>query len=153
MKKCFVLIPIFAMIFFSCNNSTVFPPLTSEPVVMGVVDSDAISFSTSPGYAIKTANLGSGALNFRDRDSTIISFYYSGTTGNTTDYSLLVYDSTSSQSTVIHKFVLDSISSTERFIQIMKPSHQDFASYHYEIKCSGATPQSFAIRKLTLSKK
>lgn len=152
MKNYFLLIPIFAIVFFSCKNNTVFPPLTTESVLMGSVTEDQVS-SPALGSAIQIGALGSGALNFLDRDSTIISFYYKGTAGNTAAYQLQIYDSTGNGITSIYTFHDAAVTDSLKFMKVIMPSHNAFAYYFYKISSSGATPQSFYIKNLFLYKK
>lgn len=152
MKNYFVLVPILALIFFSCQNNTVYPPITTERVEMGTVSSDEVSSPVS-GSAVQTKSLGSGPLNFLDRDSTIISFYYKGTPGNTADYYLQVYDSTSNGLTSIYTFRDAAITDSFKFVSVIMPSHQVHAHYFYTIKAAGAAPKSFSIKNLFLYKK
>jgi hypothetical protein len=152
LKIFFVLIPVFALIFFGCKNNTVYPPLTTESVVMGNVTEDQVSSPVS-GSATHTALLNSGALNFLDRDSTIVSFYYRGTPGNTQPYQLQIYDSTSNGLTSIYTFRDDAATDSLKLVTAIMPSHKAFAHYFYSISCGGATPQSFYIKNLTVYKK
>jgi len=119
---------------------------------MGSVASDEISISAS-GSAIKTSPLGSGPLNFLDRDSTIISFYYRGTPGNTANFHLQIYDSTGNANTPIYTFRGNDIRDSLKYVSVIIPSHRAFAHYFYTLKCEGATAQNFAIRSLFLFKK
>lgn len=152
MKNYFLLIPIFTILFFSCKNNTVFPPITTESVVMGSVSEDQVS-SPALGSESKAGALGSGALNFLDRDSTIISFYYKGTPGNTAAYQLQIYDSTGSGITSIYTFHDAAASDSLKFVKVIMPSHYAFAHYFYRISSSGVTPHSFYIKNLFLYKK
>ncbi len=153
MKKYFLLLPVFAaIIFFGCKNNTVFPPLTTEPVQMGIVSSDQITSSASSSSE-RVAPLGSGALNFLDRDSTIISFYYKGTPGNTAPYQLEIYDSTSTGLTSIYTFKDAAATDSLKFIRVIMPSHQEFAHYKYRLISAGPTDQYFYLQNLILYKK
>lgn len=152
MRNFFLLIPAFVILFYSCKNNTVFPPITTEAVNMGSISEDQVS-SPALGSASHTGPLGSGALNFLDRDSTIISFYYRGTPGNTAPYQLQVYDSTGSGKTSIYTFKDEAATDSLKSVRVIIPSHHAFAYYYYTISCSGLTAQSFYIKNLTLYKK
>ena len=152
MKNYFLLIPLFAVIFFSCENTTVFPPITTESVVMGSVTEDQV-VSPATGSETKIGALGSGALNFLDRDSTIISFYYKGSTGNTAAYQLQIYDSTGSGLTTIYTFRDAAVTDSLKLVKVIMPSHRAFAHYYYKISSSGVTSQYFYIKNLFLYKK
>ncbi|MBS1514469.1 MAG: hypothetical protein JSS63_05535 [Bacteroidetes bacterium] len=153
MKKIIALCALFCIGIIGCNQSTtVYPPLTLVPVEMGSVALDSV-YTSAPGSIIKSGSLGSGPLNFTDRDSTIISFYYHGSAGNTADYQLWIYDSTGSGISTIYLFRDLSVSPAEKFVEAKMPSHQIQAYYRYALKCDGATPQSFAVRNLQLFKK
>lgn len=152
MKKYFLLLPAFAVIFFACGNNTVYPPITTEAVQMGSVAEDQIS-SLAGTSSERIGTLGSGALNFTDRDSTIISFYYKGTPGNTSPYQLQVYDSTGSGITSIYTFKDDFATDTLKLVRAIMPAHDEFAYYRYRLTTSGPTDQSFYIKNLFLFKK
>ena len=153
MKKFLVLLSLLAILFIGCSKNTiVFPPLTTEAVEMGRISSDQVLI-TSTGSAVQTASLGNGPLNFLDRDSTIISFYYKGTPGNTADYQMQVFDSTSNGLTSIYTFRDNLITDSLKYVNVILPSHRVHASYFYSLKCSGTGAQSFYIENLLLYKK
>ncbi|MBS1492084.1 MAG: hypothetical protein JST55_01155 [Bacteroidetes bacterium] len=152
MKNYFIVVFLFSIAFASCDNGTVNPPLTSEPTLMGSVLADDISISDS-GSATKTRPLGSGQLNFTDRDTTIITFLYKGSSGNTAPYQLQIYDSTGEGVTAIYTFRDTGINDSLKTMDVVLPSNRDFAYYFYTLKCEGTSAQYFSIRNLKLYKK
>ncbi len=152
MRNYYLLILLFTVIFCSCKNNTVFPPITTEAVTMGGINEDQVT-SPAGGYTSRSGSLGSGALNFLDRDSTIISFYYKGTAGNTAAYQLQVYDSTGNGLTSIYTFKDEAANDSLKFVRVIMPSHREFAYYYYTISSGGPTAQSFYVKNLTLYKK
>lgn len=137
--------------FYSCNNNTVKPPLTIEPVLMGSVSEDQVN--SSDNSVTKSGYLGSGQLNFLDRDSTIINFYYKGSPGNTAVYQLEILDSTGNGMNSIYTFRDITISETLKYKSVTLASRQAFAYYVYRIRCSGASDQFFYVKDLSLYKK
>jgi hypothetical protein len=77
LKKLFFIAPIFAVLFTifltGCSNNTVFPPITTSPVLMGSVQADSVSLSVD-GSATKTASLGSGPLNLQTGTAQLLHF-------------------------------------------------------------------------------
>jgi hypothetical protein len=152
LKNYFIVVFLFSIAFASCDNGTINPPLTSEPTLMGSILADDISISDS-GSAMKSRALGSGQLNFTDRDTTIITFFYKGSPGNTAPYQFQVYDSTENGITAIYTFRDTGINDSLKSHDVILPSNHDFAYYFYTLKCEGTSAQYFSIRNLKLFKK
>ena len=143
----------FVTIMTSCNNdATVHPPLTEVRVLMAEVTADSI---ISPaGFTSQiTKSLGSGPLNFIDRDSVVVALSYRGTPGNTSTYSLEIWDSTSA---ISHReiYLLRSVDVTTGLRTETFKAKSDRANgyYFYRMTASGPTDQSFYIYDLRLYK-
>lgn len=155
MKQAILLLSalLFSVMLTSCNNDeTVKPPLTEIRVLMAEVTADSV---VSPaGFTSQiTKSLGSGALNFIDRDSVVVVVSYYGTPGNTSTYSLEIWDSTSAVSRR-DVYLLRSVDVTTGLRTDTFKAKSDRANgyYYYRMTASGPTEQKFYIKDLRLYK-
>jgi len=126
----YVLFSSFLIVIGCSDDDPVTPNSPTGEVLLATVAGDSVS--TSTGFAARTNSISSSSLNFSDRDSARISFFYSGTpTNQTTPFKILI---TGTDDSVYWNNSLNQ-DSTEKFIDVTIPSNHinNFLSYRISV--------------------
>ncbi len=124
----------------STNNNQ---PGTGE-VLLAEVSGDSVGINS--GSSTRTLSITSSALNFSDRDSARISFYYSRSNNHSPAPMSIFYVSGSNN---VNLFNLDSSSSAANdvYVNVTVPSPRVSEFFSYKINAVGITSSGFAFFK------
>ena len=142
-----VLLLSFVLITGCSEDDTVTPnnPVTSN--LPATVSGDSVSVTS--GFSSRSTSISSGTLNFSDRDSATISFYYSGDNNSITEPMTILYN----DSLTFYSFTL-SPTPAEQYMAVTIPSQRINAYFKYRISTSSSPGFSyFKFRNLNIDKK
>lgn len=144
-KKLFYFASTFLLIVSSCSddNSTNNNPPAGE-VLLAEIQGDSVGIQN--GSSSRIQSISSGQLNFTDRDSARISFYYSRA-NNFSSSPMSIYFS--SGSTNVNLYQLDSSSSSENevYVNVTVPSPRVNDFFYYKINSVGLSGSGFSYMK------
>lgn len=151
MKKIFLILTVVFLSFcIGCSEDSATnnnPPSTGE-VLLAAVDGDSAGAQNSVSTIIRSVT--GQTLNFTDRDSARISFYYSGN-NNSTAVPFQIYDT---NNVILYQADNLTITPTEQFINITLPSPRVNNYFRYQIKViSNPGSGYFKFRELKIYKK
>ncbi|MEO8209352.1 MAG: hypothetical protein ABI840_02235 [bacterium] len=141
-------------IFAGCSDdddNPVNPPVTGE-VLLATVPGDSVGTSGT-GLGIKTSTISSSTLNFTDRDSARISFFYSGE-NNSFPTPVEIYYTIDTTNIYIFNSTTLNPTVDEQFVNVTVPSPKVNATFRYRIVTSSlGGPSFFKFRELKIYKK
>lgn len=149
----FVLLSVFVLM-TGCSNDddpvTPNNPPTGE-VLLAEVPSDSVG---SIGSFFRSSSITSSTLNFTDRDSARISFYYSGENNSVTSPIIIYYKVNDSTNVEIYNTPL-SPTVSEQFVNVTIPSPRVNSTFYYRIWTIAGSPgfSYFKFRELKIYKK
>ncbi|MCY7362137.1 MAG: hypothetical protein LH629_08750 [Ignavibacteria bacterium] len=154
-KKYLILFIIcFIFIYSGCSNDDNTNPVTPNTgeVLLATVSGDSVG--TPGGFSGKSITITSGTLNFTDRDSARLSFYYSGENNNNADPFKIYYTTIDSTDVLLYTGNTLTITSAEQYLNITVPSPRINLTFRYTIKTSSSPGFSyFKFRDLKIYKK
>ncbi len=132
------------------NNVTPNNPPSGE-VFLATVAKDSVGVTS--GGSEKSSTVASATLNFTDRDSARISFYYTES-NNISSVPLIIYFLGGQSDTILYQLDNLVISTSEQFVNITVPSPRVDAFFKYKIS-TNSTPgfSYFKFRDLNIYKK
>lgn len=137
----------FFLIYSGCssedNTVTPTPDPGTGPVLLATVAGDSLGRNT--GSSTRYISISGQTLNFTDRDSARISFYYSGENNTSPIAFQIYYDVNDSTSSVIYNSTDLTITPTEQFADIILPSPKVNSFFHYRMQV--ISPGGFAFFK------
>ncbi|MDQ3194640.1 MAG: hypothetical protein M3P82_06540 [Bacteroidota bacterium] len=131
------------------NDNPVAPPLTG-PVLLAEIPGDSVGIQS--GSSAKTIGITPGLLNFTDRDSALISFYYSGENNSSTEPFQIFFNAGPGETYIYNSSNLN-ILPAEQFVSIPIPSPHNSQFYSYRIKTISSGFSFFKFRDLKIYKK
>ncbi|MBA3705963.1 MAG: hypothetical protein H0W84_08715 [Bacteroidetes bacterium] len=144
-----VLILLIIVSISGCSNNDPVTPSTGE-VLLASVPGDSVGIQS--GTSSKTISIGSGLLDFTDRDSARISFYYSGDNNTFTEPFQIFFNSGPGEVFIYNGSNLN-ILPAEQFANITIPSPKNSQFYSYRIRTTSTGFSYFKFRDLKLYKK
>ncbi|MBK8549880.1 MAG: hypothetical protein IPL53_02015 [Ignavibacteria bacterium] len=150
----FVLLSAFALM-TGCSNDddpvTPNNPTTGE-VLLAEVSSDSVG---SVGASFRTSTITSSTLNFTDRDSARISFFYTGENNSIASPLLIYYKINDSTNVDIFNSTALSPTVSEKFVNVTIPSPKVNSTFYYRISTVAGSPgfSYFKFRELKIYKK
>lgn len=155
MLKKFSLLFIFIFIsFIGCSSDD--DPVTPNNPATGPVLLADVSFDSvgSVGSSTRIVTVSSSSLNFTDRDSARISFYYSGVNNSVTTPMRIYYVINDTTNVYIYNNNLNP-ASTEQFVDVTIPSPRVNSTFYYRISTIISNPgfSYFKFRDLKIYKK
>ncbi|MDQ3021088.1 MAG: hypothetical protein M3R36_11040 [Bacteroidota bacterium] len=142
------------VIFSGCSNdddNPVNPPVTGE-VLLATVSGDSVGTSGS-GLSTRTSSITSSTLNFTDRDSARITFFYSGENNNIPIPMSIYYISDTTEINIFSSTTLNP-TPAEQFVNVTVPSPRVNATFRYKIVTGSlGGPSFFKFRELNIYKK
>ncbi len=130
------------------NNIT--PPPSTGEVLLATISGDSVG--TSSGFSSNTASITSQMLNFTDRDSVRISFYYSSGVSNTV-VPLTIYCLNKSTADSILYYNYLPTGQDDQFIDTTFSSPKVNKFFQYQIAVSSGGFSYFKFRDLKIYKK
>ncbi|HMS64739.1 MAG TPA: hypothetical protein PKD83_05730 [Ignavibacteria bacterium] len=107
----------------------------------------------SPGTSYKISTISSGTLNFTDRDSARISFYYTGQNNSAITPMEIYYTLDTTKIYIFNSTTLNP-AVTEQYINVTVPSPRVNSSFRYQILTTNTSGISFfKFRELKIYKK
>lgn len=154
-KKYLILFIIcFIFIYSGCSNDDNTNPVTPNTgeVLLATVSGDSVGVTS--GLSSKTFTITSSTLNFTDRDSARITFYYSGT-NNTTTVPFQIYYVVDTNNVNIYSALNLTITPTEQYADITLPSPavNQFCRYQISVLAANGIFGYFKFRDLKIYKK
>ncbi|HQY19243.1 MAG TPA: hypothetical protein PK294_01585 [Ignavibacteria bacterium] len=144
-----IFVSIISFIGCSSEDNSVDPPATGE-VLLAEVSGDSVGVSS--GSSSMSQSITGSTLNFSDRDSVRLTFYYSGE-NNFDPAPLKIFYNQGPAEINIFNFSSANITPTEKYIDttIASPKVNDF--FIYRITASSPTFSFFKFRDLKIYKK
>jgi hypothetical protein len=135
---------------YSCSDDTQSSDETGK-VLLAEVAKDSVGAIL--GSSIVSKNVSTGKLDFTDRDSAEISFFYTGNTNNSAVPLKISFTSTSGDSVIYSASGLN-LNSAENELTVTLPSPRVKEYFFYTLKVTaGAAAGFFKIRSLKIYKK
>ena len=133
----------------SSEDNTVNPPSTGE-VLLAEVSGDSVGVSS--GMSSRSLSITGNTLNFSDRDSVRLTFYYSGD-NNFDPVPFKIFYNQGPTEIIIFNFSSPDITPTEKYLDttIVSPKVNDF--FIYRITASSPGFSFFKFRDLKIYKK
>lgn len=149
-SQIFLIIVIFISI-QSCGSedSAVNPPVTGE-VLLAEVSGDSVGVNS--GSSSKSLSITGSTLNFSDRDSARITFYYSGE-NNTSTQPMTIFYTTGPTENIIYNAVNLNITPAEQYADITFASPKVNQFFSYRITTTSAGSSFFKFKDLKIYKK
>ncbi|MFZ1320246.1 MAG: hypothetical protein WAT71_01685 [Ignavibacteria bacterium] len=140
---------IFSINGCSSEDSSVNPPVTGE-VLLAEVSGDSIGVTS--GLSTKKISISGSTLNFTDRDSARITFYYSGENNSSTEPLKIQYNSGSADIPIYIANTLN-ITPVEQYFDttIVSPKVNEY--FNYKIATTSTGFSYFKFRDLKIYKK
>ncbi|HMQ67652.1 MAG TPA: hypothetical protein PKA90_01850 [Ignavibacteria bacterium] len=159
MKKLLIVAVIFfSSVFSGCSDDDTDNSVTPDPptgeILLATVSGDSVGTNSS-GSAIEihSRSISSSTLNFTDRDSARVSFFYSGE-NNTSSSPVSIYYLNSSDTVFLYKGTALIPTATEQFLDASMVSPMVNQSFRYTIISSSSSGSSyFKFRDLKIYKK
>ncbi|HAY34946.1 MAG TPA: hypothetical protein PK536_10515 [Ignavibacteria bacterium] len=147
-----IMLLVTAVLFFSgcSSDDTVTPPPNTGEVLLAEVSGDSVGISS--GSSTKSLSITGNTLNFTDRDSARLTFYYSGENNSSTEPMTISYDSGPSN-IVIYNAVSLNILPTEQYADITIASPKVNQFFKYKINTLSPGFSYFKFRDLKIYKK
>jgi len=153
-KKYLILFIIcFIFIYSGCSNDDNTNPVTPNTgeVLLATVSGDSVGVTS--GLSSKTFTITSSTLNFTDRDSARITFYYSGDNNNNT-IPFQIYYTIDTNNIALYTGNNLLITTAEQYLDVTLPSPRVNQTFRYTIKTSSSPGFSyFKFRDLKIYKK
>lgn len=153
-KKYLILFIIcFIFIYSGCSNDDNTNPVTPNTgeVLLATVSGDSVGVTS--GLSSKTFTITSSTLNFTDRDSARITFYYSGDNNNNT-IPFQIYYTIDTNNIALYTGNNLLITTAEQYLDVTLPSPRVNQTFRYKIKTSSSPGFSyFKFRDLKIYKK
>jgi len=153
-KKYLILFIIcFIFIYSGCSNDDNTNPVTPNTgeVLLATVSGDSVGVTS--GLSSKTFTITSSTLNFTDRDSARITFYYSGDNNNNT-IPFQIYYTIDTNNITLYTGNNLLITTAEQYLDVTLPSPRVNQTFRYTIKTSSSPGFSyFKFRDLKIYKK
>ncbi|MEO8664112.1 MAG: hypothetical protein ABI462_01335 [Ignavibacteria bacterium] len=150
LKLTFILVLILLTNFYSCkSDDPVTPPETGE-VLLAEVTGDSVGVQS--GTSSRSLSITSGMLDFTDRDSARITFYYLGE-NNTSTIPMQIFFNVGPGESVIYSGSNLNILPSEQFADITIASPKNNQFYLYRIITTSAGFSYFKFRDLKIYKK
>ncbi len=140
----------FALYSGCSSDDTVTPPPNTGEVLLAEVSGDSVGISS--GSSTKSLSITGNTLNFTDRDSARLTFYYSGENNSSTEPMTISYDSGPSN-IVIYNAVSLNILPTEQYADITIASPKVNQFFKYKINTVSPGFSYFKFRDLKIYKK
>ena len=141
-------------VFNGCSNDD--DPVTPNNPVTGEVQLADVSFDSvgSIGSSTRIVTVSSSTLNFTDRDSARISFYYSGDNNSVPDHMKIYYVINDTTNVYIYNNNLTP-GTSEQFADVTIPSPRVNSTFYYRISTAISNPgfSYFKFRNLKIYKK
>lgn len=154
LKSLFLVLLLSLAVITGCSSdddNPVTPPVTGE-VLLASVTVDSV-FTSGSGLSTKSSTVSSSTLNFTDRDSARISFYYSGE-NNLIDTPIVIYYNNGTTNIYIYNSSTLAPTVAEQFVNVTIPSPRVNASFLYRISTRSVSGSSFfKFRDLNIYKK
>ncbi len=154
LKKLSLLLFFIFISFFGCSNDD--DPVTPNNPTTGQVLLADVSFDSvgSIGSSTRIVTVSSGTLNFTDRDSARISFFYSGQNNSVSAPMKIYYVINDTTNVYIYDSNLTP-ASTEQFVDVTIPSPRVNTTFYYRISTIISNPglSYFKFRDLKIYKK
>lgn len=154
LKNFSVLFILIFVSFIGCSGDD--DPVTPNnpstgPVLLAEVSFDSVG---SVGSSTRFVTISSGTLNFTDRDSARITFYYSGVNNSVTTPMRIYYVINDTTNVYIYNNNLNP-ASTEQFVDVTIPSPRVNSTFYYRISTIISNPgfSYFKFRDLKIYKK
>ncbi|MBS1517724.1 MAG: hypothetical protein JSS91_06525 [Bacteroidetes bacterium] len=145
----FLLIVLFFHFQGCTSDETVTPPPAGE-VLVAEVSGDSVGVQS--GFSQKSSSISGSTLNFTDRDSVRLTFYYSGENNIWVDPMTIFYLSDSTETNIFNANVLN-ILPAEQYADITIPSPKVNLYFRYRIVTNSAGFSFFKFRDLKIYKK